>query len=120
MARGAERPKTSDFSWTILHAVPVGENGSDIDYVVIGPAVSSRSIRSTPDATIGSAAARPRWDGDRVAYVRNSKFEAKRTSKFLTTALGGVPGLTTGLIAVMALARASRSRASRPTGTSSS
>jgi hypothetical protein len=40
-------------------------------------------------------------NGQRVPYGRNSRFEAKRTAKLLTAALGGAPVPVTGVIAVM-------------------
>jgi hypothetical protein len=88
--------------WKILHAVPVGENGSDIDHVVIGPGgVFTINTKHHPDATIWVGGNTFMVNGTRTHYVRNSKFEAKRTAKFLTTALGGIPVFATGLIAVM-------------------
>lgn len=88
--------------WRVLHAVPVGENGSDIDHVVIGPGgVFTINTKHHPDAAIWVGGNTFMVNGTRTHYVRNSKFEAKRTAKFLTTALGGVPVFTTGLIAVM-------------------
>lgn len=89
-------------AWKVLHAVPVGENGSDIDHVVIGPGgVFSINTKHHPDAAIWVGGNTFMVNGTRTHYVRNSKFEAKRTSKFLTTALGGTPVFATGLIAVM-------------------
>lgn len=55
-------------------------------------------------------------DGQRVPYVRNSGFEARRTSKFLTAALGGVPVPTTGVIAVMGARKGFTVKAQPPEG----
>ncbi len=88
--------------WKTLHAVPVGENGSDIDHVVIGPGgVFAINTKHHPDAAIWVGGNAFMVNGTRTHYVRNSRFEAKRTARFLTTALGGTPVFTTGLIAVM-------------------
>jgi hypothetical protein len=88
--------------WKVLHAVPVGENGSDIDHVVVGRGgVFTINTKHHPDASIWVGGNTFMVDGHRVPYVRNSRFEARRTATFLTTALGGVPVITTGVIAVM-------------------
>lgn len=88
--------------WKILHAVPVGENGSDIDHVVIGPGgVFTINTKHHPDAAIWVGGNTVMVDGHRVPYVRNSRFEAQRTARMLTAALGGVPVFITGVIAVM-------------------
>ncbi len=55
-------------------------------------------------------------DGQRVPYVRNSRFEAYRTSKFLSAALGGVPVTTTGVIAVMGARKGFTVKAQPPDG----
>ncbi|SFD15031.1 nuclease-related domain-containing protein [Klenkia taihuensis] len=75
--------------WTVLHSVPVGRRGSDIDHVVLGPAgvftLNSKHHRG----------ARIRVDGDRVwvngqyqHYVRNSRHEANRAARLLSAAVG--------------------------------
>jgi hypothetical protein len=45
-----------------------------------------------------------------------SRFEAHRTSKFLTAALGGVPVTTTGVIAVMGARKGFTVKAQPPDG----
>ena len=88
--------------WKILHAVPVGENGCDIDHVVIGPGgVFTINTKHHPNATVWVGGNTVMVNGNRTHYVRNSRFEAKRTAAFLTTVMRGTPVLTTGLIAVM-------------------
>jgi hypothetical protein len=89
-------------AWKVLHAVPVGENGSDIDHVVIGPAgVFTVNTKHHPDASIWVGGNTFMVDGTRVPYIRNSRFEAKRTAKFLSAAMGGSTVTAVGLIAVM-------------------
>jgi len=88
--------------WKVLHAVPVGENGSDIDHVVVGRGgVFTINTKHHPDASIWVGGNTFMVDGHRVPYVRNSRFEARRTAKFLTNGLGGLPVIATGVIAVM-------------------
>lgn len=87
--------------WRVLHAVPVGESGSDIDHVVIGPGgVFTVNAKHHPDASIWVGGDTFLVNGQRVPYVRNSRFEARRTAKLLTAA-GAPPTAVTALIAVM-------------------
>lgn len=76
-------------SWTVLHSVPVGSRGSDIDHVVLGPAgVFTLNSKHHRDARI-------RVDGDRIwvngqyqHHVRNSRHEAMRAARLLSAAVG--------------------------------
>lgn len=87
--------------WKVLHAVPIGENDSDIDHVVIGPGgVFTVNTKHHPDAAIWVGGNTFLVNGQRVPYIRNSRFEAKRTEKLLTCALGASVSAT-AIIAVM-------------------
>lgn len=87
--------------WKVLHAVPIGDRGSDIDHVVIGPAgVFTVNAKHHPDATVWVGGDTFMVNGQRVPYVRNSRHEARRAAKLLTAA-GAGPVSATGLIAVM-------------------
>jgi hypothetical protein len=87
--------------WRTLHAVTVGNNGSDIDHVVIGPAgIYTINTKNHPNANIWVGGNTFMVNGQRVHYVRNARFEAKRTTAFLATATGLVFPVT-GLIAVV-------------------
>ena len=102
--------------WKVLHAVPVGENGSDIDHVVIGPGgVFTINTKHHPNSAVWVGGNTVLVDGQRVPYVRNSRFEARRTSKFLSVALG-TPVLATGIIAVMGARRGFTVKAQPPEG----
>ena len=103
--------------WKVLHAIPVGENGSDIDHVVVGPGgVFTINTKHHPNSAVWVGGNTFMVDGQRVPYVRNSRFEARRTSKFLTAALGGVPVSTTGVIAVMGARKGFTVKAQPPDG----
>lgn len=53
---GRELERLGD-QWTIVHDVPVGDRGANIDHVVVGRRGSSRSTASgTPARASGSAA----------------------------------------------------------------
>ena len=87
--------------WRVLHAVPVGERGSDIDHVVIGPAgVFTINAKHHPGASVWVGGNTFMVNGHRQPYVRNSRHEAQRASRLLSAACG-FPVTVTGLIAVM-------------------
>ncbi|NMH97302.1 NERD domain-containing protein [Pseudonocardia sp. K10HN5] len=78
--------------WHVLHAVPVGDQGADIDHVVLGPAgVATVNTKHHPGATV--------WVGDHVVtvngaatfYTRNALTEAARAARLLAAAAGGAP-----------------------------
>lgn len=75
--------------WRVLHAVPVGERGSDIDHVLIGPGgVFTLNTKTHPGANVWVGARAIMVNGHKQPYLRNSRFEAQRASKLLTEAMG--------------------------------
>jgi len=87
--------------WRVLHAVPVGNRGSDIDHVGIGPAgVFTVNAKHHPKASVWVGADKFMVNGQCQSYVRNSRHEAQRASRLLTTACG-FPVTAIRLIAVM-------------------
>ena len=87
--------------WLVLHAVPVGDRGSDIDHVVIGPAgVFTINAKHHPNARIWVGGNTFKVNGHNQPYVRNSRHEAQRAGRLLTAACG-FPVTAVGLIAVM-------------------
>ena len=87
--------------WHALHAIPVGCHGSDIDHVVIGPGgVFTVNTKHHPNSSVWVAGDTFLVNGVRQPYVRNSRFEAKRTERLLS-ASAGFPVPTTGVIAVV-------------------
>jgi Nuclease-related domain len=76
------------YGWHVLHAVPVGQRGADIDHVVIGPfGVITVNTKTTVTAvwvgkyglTVG---------GKPVDYLRKSRTEASRAGRLLDRATG--------------------------------
>lgn len=72
--------------WHVLHAVPVGRAGADIDHVVIGSfgvvTVNTKATRTTVwVGEYGMAVG-----GKSVDYLRKSRAEARRASRFLARA----------------------------------
>lgn len=88
-AVGAQLEKLArkDPRWRVLHAVPVGDRGSDIDHLVIGPAgVFTINAKHHPGAKIWVGKDQLRVNGHVQPYIRNSRFEAQRAAKLLSAA----------------------------------
>lgn len=87
-----------DPRWKFLHAIPVGENGSDIDHLVIGPGgVFSLNAKHHPGARIWVRDNAFRVNGQQQPYIRNSRHEARRAGRYLTAACG-FPVAVTGIV----------------------
>lgn len=87
--------------WRVLHAVRVGENGADIDHVVIGPAgVFTVNAKNHPYKSIWVGGETFMINGHRVPYIRNSRHEARRAARLLSQR-AGFPVEAIGLVAVM-------------------
>ncbi len=81
--------------------VEVGERGSDIDHVVIGPpGVFTLNAKRHPHgkAWVGERAIM--INGQRTDYLRNSRFEGKRAAELLTDACGGPVAVTPVIVFV--------------------
>jgi Nuclease-related domain len=75
--------------WHVLHAVPVGKNGSDIDHVVIGPpGVVTINTKCHPRGDVWVARRALLVNGHKTDYLRNSQFEATRAAELLSAACG--------------------------------
>lgn len=76
-------------AWRVLHAVEVGENGSDIDHVLIGPAgVFTLNAKRHPRGNAWVAENCVMVNGQKTDYLRNSRHEAKRAARLLSAACG--------------------------------
>jgi hypothetical protein len=88
-------------SWRVLHSVPIGARGSDIDHVVIGPGgVFTINTKHHPDANVWVRGNTFKVNGTNQPYVRNSRFEAERAGAKLTK-LTGLSVSVGGVIAVI-------------------
>lgn len=75
--------------WRVLHSVPVGKRGADIDHIVIGPpGVYCLNTKNHPDKNVWVGDRMIMVNGNKTDYLRNSRFEAERASKILTEATG--------------------------------
>lgn len=78
-----------DGRWQSLHALPVGDRGSDIDHLVIGPGgVFSLNAKHHPGSKIWVGGNTLMVNGRRLPYVRNARFEAQRASRLLSETCG--------------------------------
>lgn len=87
--------------WHVLHAVPIGDRGSDIDHVVIGPGgVFTINVKHHPQASVWVHGDTVKVNGFNQPYVRNSRHEARRAASLLTAA-AGFDVEVQGVVAVM-------------------
>jgi Nuclease-related domain len=87
--------------WRVLHAVEVGENGSDIDHIVIGPVgVFALNTKRHPGAKAWVGERMVMVNGQRTEYLRNSRFEAKRACRILSEACGRPVNVTPAVVFV--------------------
>lgn len=88
-AIGARLNKLRDQGWRVLHSIPVGDRGSDIDHVLIGPGgVFTLNSKNHPGGKIWVAKYQMRVNGQVVPYLRNASHEATRASRLLSKATG--------------------------------
>jgi hypothetical protein len=88
--------------WHVIHSVPVGDKGSDIDHVVIGPSgVFTINTKNHSGKNVWVNERSFKVSGQSTDYLRNSRYEARRATGYLTTACG-FPVDVHPLIVVMA------------------
>jgi hypothetical protein len=76
------------YGWHVLHAVPVGQHGADIDHVVIGPfGVVTVNTKAT-GAAVWAGKHALTIGGKSVDYVQKSHHEAARAARLLSRATG--------------------------------
>lgn len=77
-----------DDRWSVLHSVPVGKSGAEVDHLIIGPAgvfpLSTKAVRG--DVWVGRA--RILVNGRRENFVAKSETEARRVHRALRDATG--------------------------------
>ena len=88
-------------AWRYVHSVPVGNRGSDIDHVLVGPAgIFTINTKAHRGANVWVGGDTMLVNGHRQPYVRNSRHEAARASRLLTDSAGG-PVAARGLIVLV-------------------
>jgi hypothetical protein len=84
-----EKLVRQDPRWRVLHSTPVGAKGADVDHLVIGPGgVFTLNAKHHPGARVWVGGDTLMVNGARQPYVRNSRHEALRASRLLTSACG--------------------------------
>ncbi|WP_242616348.1 nuclease-related domain-containing protein [Microterricola gilva] len=87
--------------WTVLHSVPVGSEGSDIDHVLIGPAgVYTINTKHHANKDVWVAGRALRVSNHPQHHISNAAFEARRAAKLLTQA-SGLTVETAGVVVVV-------------------
>ena len=78
-----------DPRWRVIHAIPVGNRGSDIDHLIIGPGgVFTANAKHHPGAKIWVGGGTFMVNGTKQPYIRNARHEASRAAELLTAACG--------------------------------
>jgi hypothetical protein len=86
---GKRLEKLTGRGWFVLHSVPVGDRGSDIDHVLIGHGgVYTINTKNHPDSRIWVGRNTIKVNGRNVPYLHKSRFEAERAERLLTEAVG--------------------------------
>ena len=85
---GRESAKLGD-AWRVLHAVPLGNRGRDIDHLLIGPpGVFTVNTKRRPLAKVWVGERTVRVNGHRTDYLPKSRDERDRSATLLTKACG--------------------------------
>ncbi len=95
--------------WRVLHAVPVGRNGADIDHVIIGPfgVVTVNTKTSGTSVWVGEYGMTV--GGKTVDYLPKSRAEARRARQLLSKA-AGTPVPVASVIVFVGVSRFSMTR----------
>lgn len=83
------RAAKKDSRWRFIHGVPVGNRGSDIDHLIIGPGgIFTVNTKHHPNTKVWVGGNTFMIDGHKTPYIRNSRYEATRAASLLTAACG--------------------------------
>ena len=78
-----------DHEWTVIHSLPIGERGSDIDHLVIGPpGVFTVNTKFSPGRSVWVAGRNIKVEFTAKPYIVNSISEARRAANLLAEACG--------------------------------
>lgn len=89
VGRVLDRLCRQDPGWRVLHSLPIGERGSDIDHLLIGPGgVFTLNAKHHRGARIWVGGNTLLVNGVRQPYLRISRHEAERASRLLSAACG--------------------------------
>jgi hypothetical protein len=81
----ARRLERLNARWRVLHAIPIGEQDSDIDHVVIGPGgVFTINTKNHPNANVWVRGDTFKVNGFNQPYIRNSRHQARGAATLLS------------------------------------
>lgn len=87
--------------WAVLHSVPVGSRGSDIDHVLIGPGgVFTLNTKRHLGAKIWLGEKMLLVAGQKTDHLRNARHEAQRAARLLSEVVGVPVAVTPMLVLV--------------------
>jgi hypothetical protein len=99
--------------WTVLHSLPVGRNGADIDHLVVGPGgVFTVNTKHHVDASVWVAGRTVLVSGSSRPMVQRAQTEARRVDRIVASVLADPPGVH-AVIAVVGAKRVTVRRAPR-------
>lgn len=79
----------ADPLWQSIHSIPVGSRGADIDHLVLGPGgIFTINTKHHPGGKVWVGGDVVFVNGMARPYVRNSRHEAARAARLLSTACG--------------------------------
>lgn len=91
--------------WSVIHAIPIGSAGSDIDHLAIGPAgVFTINSKFHEGTSVWVGSRRLLVNGHPIDHLRNARFEASRVAKLLSRAHGR-PVEVTPVVAIVGAKR---------------
>ena len=88
-AVGARLDRLVKHGWYVLHSIPVGQRGSDIDHLLVGHGgVYTVNTKRHPGGSVWVGERAILVNGQKTDYLRNSRYEAERVRKVLRAHLG--------------------------------
>jgi hypothetical protein len=79
--------------WTVLHSLPVGRSGADIDHLVLGPAgIFTVNAKHHVDASVWVAGRTVLVAGRKQPYVARAEAEASRVDRLLADVMPSCAG----------------------------
>lgn len=107
----AARLATLPAGWVVLHSLPVGRNGADIDHLIVGPGgVFTVNTKHYVDASVWVAGRTVLVSGTSRPMVQKAEAEARRVDRIVATVLADPPAVRP-VIAVVGAKRVTVRRA---------
>jgi hypothetical protein len=89
-------------AWRVIHSIPVGTKGTDIDHLVIGPGgVFTLNAKNHRGKRVWVNTEVVKVNGQSQRYIQISEHEAQKASRLLSVACG-FPVAATGVVVIVA------------------